>query len=178
MAPYGSYATSFWIAWVSERAGRLEDAEQGFRRLLAVYPDGAPARVRLLNVLLKEKQIDELFSVIDERLSKKPDDPTALYALGQLGSGGRRPADAERALRRFLEHPIHTPLSSPAGAHYFLGRALQSQHREEEAVAEYKKALELDYTMWQARQAPSHAAPIEECLRKATHWVAILPVPR
>ena len=58
-----------------------------------------------------------------------------------------------RALRRFLLHPMYAPLVSPAGAHYFLGRAIEAQGRDGDAMTEYERALQLDSTLTQAGSA-------------------------
>lgn len=153
LARFGGYSHDFWTAWVNEKSDNIGAADLAYRRLVKEFPDSAQPRVRLVTVLLKQRQVDAALALIDERLEHSPDDPTTLYALGQLGTNARRAADSERALRRFLLHPMYAPLVSPAGAHYFLGRAIEAQGRDGDAMTEYERALQLDSTLTQAGSA-------------------------
>jgi tetratricopeptide (TPR) repeat protein len=154
LARINGYQGAYWTAWIDERVGHDEDADRGFRALIAAYPDSAQPRVRVTNALAKAKRWDEAFALVDERLQKAPDDGIFLYALGQLGAfTGRRPNDAERALRRYLERPIYAPLVSPAGAHYYLGVALEKQQKTDAAIREYEAAARIDSTLAGAQRA-------------------------
>lgn len=117
-------------------AGRLNEAEQGYRQILAVSPAHADT-LHMLGVLaLQAGYPAAALSHIDAALARAP--RTALFhanrANALLGLG--RAAEAEAACREALRHKRNA-----AEAWATLGHALSDLGRPGEAVAAYHEAL-------------------------------------
>ena len=117
-------------------AGRLAEAEQGYRQILAAAPDHADSRHLLGVVALQAGYPAAALAEIDAAIARAP--RQALYhanrgnALVALG----RPEEAEAACREALRHKRNS-----AEAWQTLGHALGDQGRAAEAVAAYQEAL-------------------------------------
>jgi len=79
-----------------------------------------------------QKEID----LARTELAKKPDDPAALFRLGQAFQGGNQPDSAIAAYEKILEKD---PNNVKALVHH--GLALEDLNRHEQAEAEYRKAI-------------------------------------
>lgn len=119
-------------------AGRLQEAEALYRRILAARPEHADA-THLLGVIAQQRgQHREAIALIEKALAKKPDAfvfhrnlGTALLAAGEAA----RAAEAHRtALRLRPEF---------AEAHHSLAEALRALERPAEAETHYRMALAL-----------------------------------
>jgi predicted O-linked N-acetylglucosamine transferase (SPINDLY family) len=89
--------------------------------------------------LVKQGRVQEAMSRLRAHLARKPEDPGALFQLGQLLLAQRRTRSAERCLadvvRQWPEH---------ARAHAFHAECLRADGRLSEAESAYRKAVELD----------------------------------
>jgi tetratricopeptide (TPR) repeat protein len=133
----------FSEAYAAHRAGRLDDAERGYRALLAADPTHAQA-LHMLGVVRHQRgQHDEAADLLHRAAELAPGDAGLQLNLGNV----------LKALGRFDEALVHfddalriQPDFGPA--HYNLGNAYASEKRFEEAVASYSRA---------ARAQPGHA---------------------
>ncbi|MCZ6862282.1 MAG: tetratricopeptide repeat protein [Alphaproteobacteria bacterium] len=121
------------------RAGRLDEAEAIYRRILKVDPDNAEA-LHLLGVVAGQfGDHDECVRLIERAISHGPD--VAKYhanlgaALTELGRFDEAAQAFERAVALDPDY---------SEAHYNLGLALESRDRLDEAVASYRRVLEID----------------------------------
>jgi len=121
------------------QAGRMDEAEAGFRQVLNHRPDN-PHLLHLLGVLaLGKGRHAEAVSLMERSVSLNADDAAAHVNLGValMKQGGRR-QDALSALSRAV---ALNPAS--ADAHNNLGIVLKGMERLTEAVAAYRQAIAL-----------------------------------
>ena len=126
------------VAVDHHRAGRLQEAERLYRRLLEDDPDHADAN-HLLGVIALQTGADEAARELIERaVGRDPDVADyhgnlglALQALGRLDEAAESFARALRLNPRF------------AAAHNNLGNVLKAQGRMDEAEAAYRRAIEV-----------------------------------
>jgi tetratricopeptide (TPR) repeat protein len=126
------------IAIRHHQAGRLQVAEQIYRRILQVEPNHADA-MHLLGVIAHQKGAHEVaVEYIGRAIGLKGSLPAFQVNLGTAYSALCRIPEAVACYRRALE-------TKPdfAEAHYNLGHALRQQGKLDEAVACYRRALEL-----------------------------------
>lgn len=119
------------------RAGRLADAERGYREVLAQHPEH-PDALHFLGVLVgMAGEPARSVALIERSLRFKPT-ADAHYHLGVSQAALSRIADAiasfETAIRIDRRHAL---------AHHHLGGALSRLGRRDEAVAAYRAAIEL-----------------------------------
>jgi tetratricopeptide (TPR) repeat protein len=130
--------SAFDRAYAAHRAGRLADAEHGYRAALDVNPADADA-LHLFGVLRHQQgRHAEAADLVGRAVALRPDDPAfrlnhgnALKALGRLDEAIDRFRDA---LTLAPEFPL---------AHYNLGNAYAAQARHADAVAAFGRALRL-----------------------------------
>ena len=128
-------------------AGRLEEAEAGFRRTLDLAPDFTDARYNLALVLLRRGRNEAAAELLTAVLAVRPDDPEARFALGNALFYQTRYDEAAAAFRQVLNvAPRHLQ------AAYSLARALTEADRAAEAVDAWRAYLALDGdSVWAAR---------------------------
>jgi tetratricopeptide (TPR) repeat protein len=118
----------------------------------------APADPRpryTLGALQQEgKRWNDAFETFEAVLKTSPDDYDALYQVGKTGAlSGQRLDRAEECLKRYLGH-TPKPTSAPlANAHYRLGTVYEKKGNKAQARTHYKKAVELDKDLKEAKEA-------------------------
>lgn len=128
----------FTAALQYHKVGRVTEAEQIYRQLLAANPLHADS-LHLLGVIAYQTGRHDLaFDLIRQAIAISPE--IALYHsnLGSMLQEQGRPDEAVDCYRRALYLDPDFP-----EAHYNLGSALQRQGRVDEAAACYRRALEL-----------------------------------
>lgn len=125
-------------ALVAHRAGRLFDAIDGYREILAADANHADALCLLAIVEHRTGHSDEALALIRRALALRPD-RIAWSVLGSILKAGRRYDEAEFACRQALE-------LSPERAEILqdLALVLAETGRSAEAEALYRRALELE----------------------------------
>jgi tetratricopeptide (TPR) repeat protein len=131
-------ATIFRQAMTDHRAGRLQQAEAGYRRILAADPGHGDSLHYLGLIAAQVGRHDVAADLIARAVASRPGVPDyhnnlglSLMALGRFEAA----ADAHR-------HAIRLE-PSLAAAHSNLGNALKALGRPEEAAASCRQALEL-----------------------------------
>lgn len=161
-------------ALAAHQAGDLDQAEAGYRRLLAAEPDH-PDALHLLGVIRHQRGADaEAVALIGRAIALRADNYKYHYNLAAALQGLGRHTDALEQYRRAaalappvtsvrlaLAHLLHS-LGRPAeaepefrraiaehpveaAAHAGLGSTLHALGRLEEAAASYRKAVELQH---------------------------------
>jgi len=129
---------SLQAAVSDHRAGRLVEAERGYREVLAVEPDRSDA-LHLLGLLTQQRgQSAAAEDFIRRAIAVNPEAAAYHGSLGATLAAQGRHAEAVAALRRAVDLAPRA-----AQAHYNLGCALQTGGQLEEAVAAYRQALSL-----------------------------------
>jgi Flp pilus assembly protein TadD len=137
-APSAPIVDVYRRGFAAHQAGRLQEAEQAYREVLATDP-AHPDALHLMGVLAHQVgRNDVAEDYIGQAIAKAPRRPDFHNNLGLVLNQLRRPAEAETSLATALRlNPKY------ADALNNLGIALAAQGRHAEAVATYRRALKL-----------------------------------
>ncbi|WP_323118496.1 tetratricopeptide repeat protein [Burkholderia alba] len=125
-------------AFAAHRAGRLADAEQGYRAALAANPADADA-LHLFGVLRHQQgHHAEAAELVGRAVELRPNDAALQLNLGNALKALGRLDDAIDRFRNALTLAPEFPL-----AHYNLGNAYAAQERHADAVDAFERALRL-----------------------------------
>ncbi|MEJ2603637.1 MAG: sulfotransferase [Gammaproteobacteria bacterium] len=120
------------------RAGKVEEAERLYRRVLRDNPRNVTA-LRLLGVIaMQSGHPENAEELLGKAVRLAPDFTGAIIDLGRLHQDQQRLADAIECFERAV---ATEPQSSQA--HYLLAAALAPAARTAEAAAAYRRAIEL-----------------------------------
>lgn len=118
-------------------SGRLRDALDLYRAMLAQNPGDALTWVQLGETLLRLKDTEQAIHACRQALQLEPANIRALMTLGKSLHAHQEREDALACYRRVLDlEPGH------AGAHYASGWVLHELGRPDEAIAAYRRTLE------------------------------------
>lgn len=130
--------SAFDRAYAAHRAGRLAEAEHGYRTALADNPADADA-LHLFGVLRHQQgQHAEAADLVGRAVAIRPDDAALQLNLGNALKALGRLDEAIDRFRNALTLAPEFPL-----AHYNLGNAYAALQRHEDAVAAFRRALRL-----------------------------------
>jgi tetratricopeptide (TPR) repeat protein len=139
---------------VAENEKKPARAEGELRILVSSFPDSAAPLVRLGLVLQGQQKWADAFSLFDEVLARKPNDPSALYQLGRTAAmSGQRLDDGQAALEKFLALQQPPPGLSLGGAHFRLGMIAERRGDIPVARKEYETAVSLEPRLEDAKKA-------------------------
>ena len=128
----------FAIALGHHQAGRIAEAEAGYRAMLALEPDHPHANNNLAMILRARGEHGEALGRYRLAGERAPADPHVPSHFGGLLREMGRAAEAQAALRRAIElKPAY------AEAHFNLGNALRLGDDTEGAYAAYSEALRI-----------------------------------
>lgn len=130
---------TFALALQHHQAGRLAEAEQGYRRILEQEPEHADS-LHLLGVIALQAGLSEpALALVRRAVDLRPDGAIYRNSLGQVLERLARPEEASRAYQAAiaLDPNYAEPLNN-------LGRLLERQDRLAEAEAHYRAAIDLD----------------------------------
>ncbi len=126
------------LAQREDRAGRLAEAADAYRKILALRPDIAEAYNNLGNVLLNQGKLAEAEAAYAQALSLKP----GLYQThNSLGRVFREQGKLDQAVARYQHAIALAP--GYAEAHNNLANVLKQQGKFDLALASYERALAL-----------------------------------
>lgn len=127
------------LAMVLHKGGKLEVAEELYRRVLAVAPDD-PNALHYLGVLHHQtRRPDEAVDLLRRAIASSPDDPGVHNNLGNVLSEQRCFEEADAAFRAAI-----ALAPGYAQAHGNRGVVLRQLERPDEAEASYRRAFEID----------------------------------
>jgi tetratricopeptide (TPR) repeat protein len=115
----------------------LPDAEQEYRKALALNAEDTGAQFGLSLTLLASSDLDEALRVTQAALTKNPDDPEFNAVMGEILSIQHDFAGAEPYLKKGLS----TKPELVPHVHALLGRVYAETNRMQEAIAESKLGL-------------------------------------
>jgi predicted TPR repeat methyltransferase len=121
-----------------QKEGRLEAADELYRRIIAVAPDYPEAWHFRGIVVFQLGRLSEAEALIRRAVELAPSYPDAHNNLGNVLQHQKRAEEAMTCYERALA--LRPDL---ADAHNNLGNALQQQKRYEEAVSRYERAIAL-----------------------------------
>jgi tetratricopeptide (TPR) repeat protein len=114
------------------RTRNLPEAVAALRRALRAHPASLEARIYLARALIQEERVPEALREVRILLERFPADPEAQFQAGRLLQ--------ELAGSRFARLQRLAP--DAAGTHELLGKYYEAQGRLQEALTEYRLALE------------------------------------
>ncbi len=118
------------------------DAEAGIRELqksVKERPDFIPAHLALARAYIVKRDYDNAAVELKRVIQIDPHAEPAYYQLGVLYLAQKQPAKAEEVFQRLLKIDPNS-----ADAHAGLAGALSDEHRNPEALAEYKRVADID----------------------------------
>lgn len=127
------------VAFCQLGMGRMEEAANGFRRLLALRPEHADTRFNLADALAGTGDLPGAIEAQREACRLRPFDARYAWKLGAYLLAARDPRSAEAPLRRGVEGRPASP-----GARYNLAMCLAQLGRFDEALTEAEAAVRLD----------------------------------
>jgi len=136
-----SVERTFATALQLQQAGRLDEAERGYRLILSAYPLHARSLHLLGMIAAQRGRNEEAVELVGASLALEPNVAEAHYNLGVALQGLRRTEEAVVAYRRALRLKPNV-----AGTHLELSVALQELGFPDEARAALDQALALDPT--------------------------------
>ncbi len=113
------------------------DAEQEYRKALALKPEDTGALFGLSLALLADNQLDDAFQVAQAALKNNSDDPELNAVMGEILCAHDDFSGAEP----FLKKSLNTKPEYVAHVHALLGSVYAKTNRTQEAIAELKFAL-------------------------------------
>jgi tetratricopeptide (TPR) repeat protein len=116
------------------------DAEQEYRKALALEPEDSGALFGLSLALLADQQTDEAFRLTRAALQKNVSDPELNALMGEILCARRDFSEAEPYLKRSL----NTKPELVPHIHALLGKVYAEANRTQQAIAEFKLALRGD----------------------------------
>ncbi len=162
------------LAVQHQQAGRLSEAQAGYRQLLAEDPNNADAWHLLGTVALQAGQLDLAEDFIRRAIAIKGEWPQACYHLGLVHQGKEQLDQAIAAYRRAT-----TLDPGLAAAHYNLGFCLQAAGYRDKAIAAYSQAITLSgddpYSRANLAIALQGAGRLDEALATLRHAIAVKP---
>jgi len=157
------------IAVQHHRAGRLDQAEQSYRRLLLQAPDNIQLLQALAQACYEQKKTSESIGFLQQACRIAPGNTGLRYSLAAILALSGRAQDAVNQYQAILqEHPGHGPSLVGMGIRHF-------QQLEYSAAIEYfKKAIasnsidaEAHYNLGLARMRIGQSREADNCFRKA-----------
>jgi uncharacterized protein (TIGR02466 family) len=135
-----------WIARLLRVVNDLPAALAAYRRVVALAAEDWRAHYDLATVLMEARAFDEAATAFDDAAARANDAPAVVVGRARLDAERGDRARAIEALEACVaRHPDHVPALAA------LALALRHQHRFDEAVARFSRALELapaDATLW------------------------------
>jgi len=125
-------------ALAHHQAGRLAEAEEGYRRILAVTPNEPRALQLPGTIALQTGYLGEAETLLRAAISHAPQSAEAYSNLGLVMAATTRIDDAVGLFRHAIAlHPLY------AEAHHNLGLALEHKGETDAALASYARAVEI-----------------------------------
>ena len=125
---------------VFRQRNHYPEAEQEYRKALAIEPENSGAFFGLCLTLLADSQLDEALRLTEGALKKNPDDPEFNAVMGEILCEESKFSGAEPYLKKALKtKPEFVP-----HVHALLGRVYAETNRTQQAIAEMTLALSQD----------------------------------
>ncbi|HEX5182237.1 MAG TPA: sulfotransferase [Allosphingosinicella sp.] len=152
-------------AWAQHRDGRMDRAETGFRRALALDPASFPARFGLASLLLDKGALEDAAAAAARMAAEAADRPDVLWLQARLAHARGDAGGARNALERLLRYPGLNP-ARQAEAWLLLGLALGDG---EEAFAMARRGKRIQRRLY-AAQAADREGEVAK-LRRLGTWL-------
>ncbi len=131
--PEANFNDIFTTGVAHHEAGRLREAEEHYRRVIAANPKHDQAHAMLAVIASQSGRFDDAIELILQAITLAPDRAEHHYNHGLILAEADRPDDAMTAYRRAL---AADPALAPA--HYNLGNLLSNKQRYSEAADSFR----------------------------------------
>lgn len=147
----GSFYTD--NSWYYSLAGRHEDAIGAAQAGIRYLPDQPMAYTNLCRAYNDVEKFELAISACNGALKLKADDGETLFYLARANDGLNRTAEATRLYKRAVTGLVAFTRDNPtySDAFYLLGNAYYADNQSANAIAAYKKALDLSPRFARAR---------------------------
>jgi rhomboid protease GluP len=119
--------------------GKSDQAIAELRKTVAQRPDFAPGHAALARAYISKHDYENAAAEMKQAIALRPHDESSYYALGLIYMEQKQPAKAQDAFAQLLKIDPNS-----ADGRAGLAAALSEQHRDQEALAEYKRAAAID----------------------------------
>ena len=147
-SPQSKTSAWFMLGAINERQKQFDQAEDYFRKVLAVNPDDAPV-LNYYGYMLADRgiRLPEATSLIEKAVAKEPSNGAYLDSLGWAYYKQNKLAEAEDYLRKAVARENHDPtiLGHLGNVYMKLGRTELAADTWERALAAWQKAVPADY---------------------------------
>jgi len=157
-----------WRGWVLERLNQAKAAAEDYHRALALDPNLVRVRLRVVEMLLEDKQAPEAIPHAELLYRQAPDDPEVQARLGMCRYYQNRRQEARRLLEQAEAH-----LPKDAGLLLHLANLDIEEGRAAEAERRLRKVLETDpsdtealYNLASALQLQGRGAEADRALKQ------------
>jgi tetratricopeptide (TPR) repeat protein len=143
------------LAWAAifEEFGPWEQAARSYERAAARGPLEEEAYLRWTWLLQSHERFADAFRTLDALQRQLPSSALGNYERGRTAAfSGLRLEEGRRALALYLEHAPLAGQPSAALTHFHLGMIRRHEGRNDLAQDEFRRALELDPFLQEARQ--------------------------
>lgn len=120
-------------------AGKSDQAIAELRKTVAQRPDFAPGHAALARAYISKHDYENAAAEMKQVIALRPQDESGYYDLGLIYMEQKQPAKAQNAFAQLLKMDPNS-----ADGHAGLASSLSDQHRDQEALAEYKRAAAID----------------------------------
>jgi membrane associated rhomboid family serine protease/Tfp pilus assembly protein PilF len=120
-------------------AGKSDQAIAELRKTVAQRPDFAPGHAALARAYISKHDYENAAAEMKQVIALRPQDESGYYDLGLIYMEQKQPAKAQNAFAQLLKIDPNS-----ADGHAGLASSLSDQHRDQEALAEYKRAAAID----------------------------------
>ena len=127
----------FNLGLVLADLGRLEEAETAHRKAVELAPDNAEFLTSLGGILHKRDKADEAAEAFEAAIDRDPQSFNAVNGLAMAKEAQGLTVEAEVGYRRALE------LGEAPSLYFNLGNVLKDQHRADEAVDAFNRAIDM-----------------------------------
>jgi tetratricopeptide (TPR) repeat protein len=165
---------TFELALQHHQAGRLRQAEQLYRQVLARQPEHLDAIHNLGVIALRVGRNDVAMDLIRRVIVLNPNDPEA---YGNLGIALKNKGQLDEAIAAYRQ-AIALNLNLPE-VHNNLGNALKDEGRVDEAIAAYRQAIALNPNLPEAHNNLGNAlrnkGQLDEAIAACRRAIALRP---
>ena len=138
----------FMLGAIYERQKKYDQAEQEFRRVLALNPNNA-ATLNYFGYMLADRgvRLDEATTLIQKAVKQEPNNGAYLDSLGWAYYRQNRLTEAQEYLNKAVERESNDPtiLSHLGDVYLKLGQTERAAQLLEHSLAEWQKVLPADY---------------------------------
>jgi len=145
-----------------QRAGRLDEAERLYRKILSIDPHHADSLQLLGLVAYQRGRFELAVDILNQAIANSPNDSGAAFRLGLALKAQGKLAEAVTSYERAIALKPDF-----AEAHNNLGNALQAQGKLTEAVASYQRAIAIKADYAKARSNLGNALQAQGKLTEA-----------